>query len=78
MMTFKKYVEIPMLCLVLSVLFLTTFAASCENVVRLADLQEIIRNQTKLIHHLGQVIENQNKLNKDLEEKIEYLTTGKL
>ena len=30
-MTFKNYVGIPMLCLVLSVLFPTTFSASCEN-----------------------------------------------
>ena len=69
----------------------TTFAASCENIVRLADLQEIIKNQTKLIEDLYKVIadqkkvienqarsiKNQTRLYEDLQATVEYLKTGK-
>ena len=51
-------------CLVLLAMFSGTFAASCENMVRLADLQDIIRNQTKLIA--------------DLKNTIAILNTGKI
>ena len=50
-------------CLVLLAVFSSTFAASCENIVRLADLQDIIKNQTKLIT--------------DLKKTIAILNTGK-
>ena len=55
---------------VLSVLF-PTFAANCENMVRLADLQDIIKNQTKLIHNMVQVIEAQVKVNEEQKNLIE-------
>ena len=51
-------------CLVLLAMFSGTFAASCENMVRLADLHDIIRNQTKLIA--------------DLKNAIAFLNTGKV
>ena len=52
--------------LVLLVIIPGTFAVSCENMVRLADLQDIIKNQTKLIRDMGQVIEDQRKVMKSL------------
>ena len=38
------------------------FVASCENIVRLADLQDTIKNQTKLIEEQGRVIEDQKNV----------------
>ena len=61
----------------------TFAAASCKNVVHLAKLDEIIRNQTQMIRDLSQVVENQKKVNENqtqvneqLKKTIEYLTTG--
>ena len=51
-------------CLVLLVMFPGIFAVSCENMVRLADLQDIIKNQTELIA--------------DLKNTIAILNTGKI
>ena len=52
------------LCIVLLVMFPSTFAVSYENMVRLADLQDIFKNQTKLIA--------------DLKNTIAILNTGKV
>ena len=49
--------------LVLLAVFSSAFAASCENLVRFADLQDIIKNQTKMIA--------------DLKNTIAILNTGK-
>ena len=62
----RKYHGIPVMYLVLLVIVPSTFAVSCENMVRLADLQDIIKNQTKLIQQQGQVIEEQRKVMKSL------------
>ena len=51
-------------CLVLLAMLSGTFAIRCENVVWLADLQDIIKNQTKLIA--------------DLKNTIAFLNTGKV
>ena len=78
--------------LLLLFLFSSTFAASCENKVRLADLQDIIKNQTKLIGNMEHVIEdqknlienqaisieNQTRLYEDLKATVEHLKTGKM
>ena len=82
--------ELWISCLVLLVPFATTLAASCENKVRLADLQDVIKNQTKLIGNMEHVIEdqknlienqaisieNQTRLYEDLQATVEYLKTG--
>ena len=86
-----KNIHASVISLVLLITFPSTFTASCENMVRLADLQEIIKNQTKLIRDMEQVIavqkgmienmakfiQNQTILNEDVEKKIENLSTGK-
>ena len=83
-MIYIKYIDIVVIFLVISVNVQTTFAVSCENIVRLADLKDIIRNQTKLIQQQGQVIEdqksmleNQTRLVEDLQRRLQYVTTGK-
>ena len=60
------------------------FAVSCENKIRLADLQDIIKNQTRLIQDQRQInkdqenmIKTQSKLMEDLRKRIESGTTGK-
>ena len=65
-------------CLFLWYIVPGTSAASCENIVRLADLQDIIRNQTKVNHEQQLVIENQAKLNSELMTTVEKLNTGKM
>ena len=62
----RKYNGIPVMCLVLWVIVPSTLAVSCKNMVRLADLQDIIKNQTKLIRDMGQVIDDQRKVMKSL------------
>ena len=37
-------------------------ATSCENIVRLADLRNIMKNQTKLIQDQGRVIDDQKNM----------------
>ena len=46
--------------LLLFTFFGRTFAERCENVIQLADLREIIKNQTKLIEDLQRTIRNLN------------------
>ena len=63
-------------CIILWISASGTYAASCENVVRLTDLQAIIKNQTKVIEDQRQVIENQMTLNGELKTTVEQLKTG--
>ena len=69
--------------LVLLVMFARIFADSCENMVRLADLQDIIKNQTELIQEqkraneeIGQVVEDQKNMIKKQAKLINVLKTG--
>ena len=54
------------------------FSASCENVVRLADLQETVRNQSDVIEEQADVIHNQMTLIDDLMKAIQDITTGRI
>ena len=63
-MKITKSFSIAIVCVVLLVIFPSTHEASCENKVRLADLQGIIKNQTKLI-------EDQRQVNEEMREVIE-------
>ena len=63
-------------CIILWISASGPYAASCENVVRLTDLQEIIENQTKPIEDQRQVIENQETLNGELNTTVEQLKNG--
>ena len=81
----RKYTDIPMVYLVLWAMLLETSADSCKNIVRLADLNKTIQNQTRLMRDLEQVvqdqrkvIENQTRMNDDLKKTMEYVTRGKL
>ena len=91
-MIYSKYFDFAMICLLLSVNVPSTSSVSCENMVRLADLQDIIKNQTKLIRDQRQVnddqrkvvedqqklIENQTRFIGDVQRKLQYVTTGKI
>ena len=75
--------HINVICLILVAMFPDTFAVSCENNIRLADLQYIIKNQTNLIEdqkntieNMTKIIENQTYLNDYLKKKIEIWRTG--
>ena len=79
----RRYIAV--ICIALGILVPATFAASCDNMVRLADLQDIIKDQTKLIQEQGRVIddqknmlENQMRLIEDLQRNLQYVTTGKI
>ena len=67
--------HISVICLLLSTIVQNTFAASCENKIRLADLQDIIKNQKKLIGDMRQVIEDQKNTIENMTEFIEHQTT---
>ena len=69
-MIYRNHIDIVVICLVIYDNVPSISTASCENMVRLADLQDIIRNQTKMIQQQGQVIE-------DLQRRLQYVTTGK-
>ena len=65
-------------------IFQNTMASSCELVIRITDLQEIIKNQTKVIQsqngdkeELRGLVENQAAVIKDLRKTVEHLTIGK-
>ena len=58
-------------CLIFWSIFQNTLASSCNLVIKVTDLQEIIRNQTK-------VIETQNRVNEELRKTVEHLTPGKI
>ena len=80
-MIYRKYFDFAMICLLLSVNVPSTSSVSCENMVRLADLQDIIKNQTKLILEQRQlnddqrkVIEDQRKVVEDQQKMIENQT----
>ena len=66
-----------LICLALCVIFPSILAASCENMVRLADLQDIIKNQTKLIESQAKFMENQTRLYEQLKTTVEQLSTSK-
>ena len=51
-------IHVQMVLYLSAVLLPYTHAATCENVVRLADLQDIIKNQTKLIQEQRKMIES--------------------
>ena len=63
-------------CLVLLVMFPRIFADSCENKVRLADLQDIIKNQTKLIREQKQVNQELSQVVKDQKNMIKKQAKG--
>ena len=69
-MIYRKYIGIVVICLVIWDNVSSTSYASCENMVRLADPQDIIKHQTNLIEQQGQVIE-------DLQRRLQRVTTGK-
>ena len=76
--------KIAFLCLVFWTMVPNILASSCELIVRIADLQDIIKNQTKAAEAQTQVIKDQKQMLKnqadaigDLKELIENLKTGK-
>ena len=69
-MIYRTYIGIVVICIVTWDNVSSISAASCENMVRLANLQDIIKNQTNLIEQQGQVIE-------DLQRRLQRVTTGK-
>ena len=77
-MIYRKYFDIAMICILLSVNVPSIYSISCENMVRLPDVQDIIKNQTKLMQEQRQIIENQAKLNSELMTTVETLKTGKM
>ena len=56
--------------LILLTMLPTKFTASCGNVVRLADLQDIINNQTELIRDQKQANEELHQVVKDQKDII--------
>ena len=67
-------------CTVLWVIFASTFASSCENIIRLADLRNTIINQTiqseiqtGVIEEQRRINEQQKHLNENLSQVIEDL-----
>ena len=62
-----KSFSIAIVCVILLVIFPSTHEASCENKVRLADLQGIIKNQMRLIEEQRRVNEEQRETNEALK-----------
>ena len=84
--------ETAISCLIFWSIFQSTLASSCDLIVRVADLQEIIKNQTKqaavqtqLMEGQREVIEDQTrkiadvlKTVDDLQKTVKHLTDGKI
>ena len=64
-------------CLCFWTMIPNVLASSCDLIVRVADLQDIIKNQTKAAEDQTQVIKNQADAIGDLKEMIENLKSVK-
>ena len=63
--------KIVISCLLSLDIFSSTFAASCDNIIRLSDLRNTIKNQTKQSEIQTRVIEEQTQLNEGLRKVLE-------
>ena len=58
------------ICFIMEVLVSNTLAVkTCENIIRMVDLQDLIRNQKNVIEEQRKIIQDQNSM-------IEQLKTG--
>ena len=63
--------ETAISCLIFWSIFQSTLASSCDLIVRVADLQEIIKNQTRQAEAQTQLMEGQKEVIEDQKRKIE-------